>query len=70
MRRRTFLTYCLRAITVRVTDWGEAHKYAFTGDVSHAGAVRLVATRPSVGMHGGRIGTMRNGRETHDGPRC
>ena len=36
----------------------KAHKYTFTGYVSHAGAVRLVATRPSVGTHGGRIGTI------------
>ena len=55
MRRRPFLTYCLRAITVRDSDCGKAYKYTFTGDVSHVGAVRLVATRPSVGTHGGRI---------------
>src|SRR5215216_8060705 len=55
MRRRTFLTYCLRVITVRDTDCGKAHKYTFTGYMSHAGAVRLVATRPSVETHGGRI---------------
>src|ERR687890_678961 len=42
MRRRTFLTYCLRVITVRDTDCGEAHKYTFTGYMSHAGAVRLL----------------------------
>jgi hypothetical protein len=69
MQHRTFLTYCLRAITVRDTDCEKAHKYTFTGYVSHASAVRLVATRPSVGTHGGRIGPILNGRETHDRPR-
>jgi hypothetical protein len=46
MRRRTFLTYCLRAITVRDTDCEKAHNFTFTSDASHAGAVRLKRAYP------------------------
>jgi hypothetical protein len=46
MRRRTFLTYCLRAITVPDTNCEKAHIFTFTSDASHACAVRSKRAHP------------------------